>query len=137
LIQTQHEHETQWCAGRRELEMKIEARKVGQKKLDDVLRAVGGQVSETPISPSDGAEELRTFDGKVYRAQCQMVGEMGAKLHRLGIPFFGTRPELIRYDGGVDGAADEDEGGGKGITESELLEMQRRMLGILEDLCAS
>lgn len=37
LIQTQHEHETQWCAGRRELAMKIEARKVGQKKLDDVL----------------------------------------------------------------------------------------------------
>ncbi|KFY54076.1 hypothetical protein V496_07328 [Pseudogymnoascus sp. VKM F-4515 (FW-2607)] len=134
LIQTQHEHETQWCAGRRELAMKIEARKVGQKKLDEVLRAVGGQVTETPTS--DGAEELRAFDGKVYRAQCQMVGEMGGKLHRLGVPFFGTRSELIRYDGGVDGAADEkDEGGG--ITESELLEMQRRMLGILEDLCAT
>lgn len=66
-----------------------------------------------------------------------MVSEMGGKLHRLGIPFFGTRPELIRYDGGVDGAADEDEGQVRGITESELLEMQRRMLGILEDLCAS
>lgn len=85
---------------------------------------------------SDGTEELRAFDGKVYRAQCQMVGEMGGKLQRLGIPFFGTRPELIRYDGGVDGAAD-DEGMGGGITESELLEMQRRMLGILEDLCAT
>ncbi|KFX92980.1 hypothetical protein O988_07066 [Pseudogymnoascus sp. VKM F-3808] len=93
LIQTQHEHETQWCAGRRELAMKIEARKVGQKKLDDVLRAVGGQVTENPTPPSDGAEELRTFDGKVYRAQCQMVVEMGGKLQRLGVPFFGTRPE--------------------------------------------
>ncbi|KFY11268.1 hypothetical protein V492_04548 [Pseudogymnoascus sp. VKM F-4246] len=139
LIQTQHEHETQWCAGRRELEMKIEARKVGQKKLDEVLRAVGGQVSDTPTPTSDGVEELRTFDGKVYRAQCQMVGEMGGKLHRLGVPFFGTQPELIRYDGGVDGAADEkdDKDGGRGITETKLLEMQRRMLGILEDLCAS
>ncbi|ELR03279.1 hypothetical protein VC83_07285 [Pseudogymnoascus destructans] len=125
LIQTQHEHETQWCAGRRELAMKIEARKVGQRKVDEVLRAVGGQVTETRAS--DGAEELRAFDGKVYRAQCQMVGEMGGKLHRLGVPFFGTRPELIRYDGGVGG----------GITESELLGMQRRMLGILEDLCAT
>jgi hypothetical protein len=67
-----------------------------------------------------------------------MVVEMGGKLQRLGVPFFGTRPELIRYDGGVDGAADDRaEGDGKGITESELLEMQRRMLGILEDLCAS
>ncbi|OBT65730.1 hypothetical protein VE03_03322 [Pseudogymnoascus sp. 23342-1-I1] len=134
LIQTQHEHETQWCAGRRELAMKIEARKFGQKKLDEVLRAVGGQVTETPMP--DGVEELRVFDGKVYRAQCQMVGEMGGKLHRLGVPFFGTRPELIRYDGGVDGAVDED-GQGRGITETELLEMQRRMLGILEDLCAT
>lgn len=64
---------------------------------------------------------------------------MGGKLQRLGVPFFGTRPELIRYDGGVDGAADErgDGGEGRGITETELLEMQRRMLGILEDLCAS
>lgn len=91
-------------------------------------------MTETPTS--DGAEELRAFDGKVYRAQCQMVGEMGGKLQRLGVPFFGTRSELIRYDGGVDGAADEKEEGG-GITESELLEMQRRMLGILEDLCAT
>lgn len=135
--------------------MKIEARKVGQKKLDEVLyvlsttciwcrqqlinemsrRAVGGQVTENPTPPSDGAEELRTFDGKVYRAQCQMVVEMGGKLQRLGVPFFGTRPELIRYDGGVDGAADEELGAG--ITETELLEMQRRMLGILEDLCAA
>ncbi|KFY27812.1 hypothetical protein V493_03290 [Pseudogymnoascus sp. VKM F-4281 (FW-2241)] len=137
LIQTQHEHETQWCAGRRELAMKIEARKVGQKKVDEVLRAVGGQVTEAPPT-SDGTEELRAFDGKVYRAQCQMVGEMGGKLQRLGVPFFGTRAELIRYDGGVDGAADEEElGRGGGITETELLGMQRRMLGILEDLCAA
>lgn len=104
-----------------------------EQQLIKTRRAVGGQVTEAPAS--DGAEELRTFDGKVYRAQCQMVGEMGGKLQRLGVPFFGTRPELIRYDGGVDGAADED--GGRGITETELLEMQRRMLGILEDLCAS
>ncbi|KFY84594.1 hypothetical protein V500_09177 [Pseudogymnoascus sp. VKM F-4518 (FW-2643)] len=106
LIQTQHEHETQWCAGRRELAMKIEARKVGQKKLDEVLRAVGGQVTEAPAF--DGAEELRTFDGKVYRAQCQMVGEMGGKLQRLGVPFFGTRSELIRD--GVVGDAEADAG---------------------------
>jgi hypothetical protein len=33
----QREHETQWYAGRQELAMKIEARKVGQKKVDDVL----------------------------------------------------------------------------------------------------
>jgi hypothetical protein len=81
---------------------------------------------------SDGAEELRAFDGKVYRAQCQMVGEMGGKLRGLGVPFFGTRRELIRYED-----ADATKEGEGGITEKGLLEMQRRMLGILEDLCAA
>ena len=37
MIQTQHEHETQWYAGRKALEMKIAARKVGRERVDEVL----------------------------------------------------------------------------------------------------
>jgi hypothetical protein len=37
MIKTQHEHEDQWWAGRQALLQKQEARKEGQKKLDDVL----------------------------------------------------------------------------------------------------
>lgn len=106
-------------------------------------RAVGGHVADNPTThdgAADGADELRAFDGKVYRAQCQMVREMGGKLRGLGVPFFGTRGELIIYensDAAMNAVEEGREGGRKMITEKELLEMQRRMLGILEDLCAS
>ncbi len=66
-----------------------------------------------------------------------MVTEMGNKLRGLGVPFFGTKAELIRYeDASVEGAEKREEGEG-GITEKRLLEMQRKILGILEDLCAT
>jgi hypothetical protein len=87
----------------------------------------------------DLAEELRVFDGKVYRAQTQMVKEMSAKLKGFGVPFFGTRGELVRKKGDVNETG-EDKGDGKGegkkIEEGELVELQRRMIGILEDLCS-
>lgn len=84
-------------------------------------------------------EELRTFDLKVYKAQHQMVKEMSVKLKSLGVPFFGTRTELVKkpckdpaQSGNFDGAGDTK----KVITESELVDLQRKMLNLLEDLCA-
>lgn len=87
----------------------------------------------------DFAEELRVFDGKVYRAQTQMVKEMSAKLKGFGVPFFGTRAELVRKKGDVNETGEDKEdrkGEGKKIDEGELVELQRRMIGILEDLCS-
>lgn len=101
-------------------------------------------MAEKPVE-DDFAEELRVFDGKVYRAQTQMVKEICAKLKGLGVPFFGTRGELVRAKGERDGEGkEEDAGDGKGegrgvvkkIDEEELVELQRRMIGILEDLCS-
>ena len=75
---------------------------------------------------------------KVYRAQTQMVKEMNAKMRSLGVPFFGTKTELVRIAGkdgtggsGVDAPKDEK----RMIDEVELVELQRKMLAILEDLC--
>jgi len=88
-------------------------------------------------SPEELQKELETFDMKVYRAQMQMVKEMSTKLRSLGVPFFGTRVDLVRpvgkeasrTDGGV-GAAE------KGvIDEVDLVKLQKKMLAILEDLC--
>jgi Protein of unknown function (DUF2458) len=98
---------------------------------------VGGGTSNN--SPEELAKELETFDMKVYRAQTQMVKEMNTRLRSLGVPFFGTTTELVRMAGkdglegrGVDGTKD-----GKGmINENELVQLQRRMLVILEDICA-
>lgn len=118
-------------------------------------RAVGGAVSDSPAPLPDMEVELNNFDSKVYRAQHQMVREMSVKLKGLGIPFFGTRNDLVVMNGagptmeeerhgkgkdprltggGYDGAVDADRGK-KRITEKELVELQRRVLGILEDLC--
>lgn len=118
-------------------------------------RAVGGAVSDSPAPLPDMEVELNNFDAKVYRAQHQMVREMSVKLKGLGIPFFGTRNDLVVLNGasptreeerqgkgthprltggGHDGGGNVD-GGKKRITEKELVELQRRMLGILEDLC--
>lgn len=76
---------------------------------------------------------------KVYKAQLLMVKEMTAKLRSLGVPFFGTRSELVRPIGkeatasrGTPDSKDE-----KGtIDEVELVKLQRKMLAILEDLCS-
>lgn len=98
-------------------------------------------MAEKPAAEEDSAEELRVFDAKVYRAQVQMVKEMSAKLKGLGVPFFGTRGEMVRKedvskvsegDGEKKGAGRDD----RRIGEAELVELQRRMIGILEDLCS-
>lgn len=79
---------------------------------------------------------------KVYRAQLQMVKEMSAKLKNLGIPFFGTRTELVRVPAkegklvaakGAVVIGDADDGGK--IEEKDLVALQKKMLAILEDLC--
>lgn len=102
--------------------------------------------------------ELEVFDAKVYRAQHEMVKEMTGKLRALGVPFFGTRSGLVvlRSQPGSRGdSAAEGDGKGKDakdekgeqkkefekardqgrIHEMELVELQRRMLAILQDLC--
>jgi hypothetical protein len=139
MVKAQHEHEEQWSNGRKALLERQAARKEGQKKLDDVLKAVGGSVSTgtSNTSSEELLKELKTFDMKVYRAQMQMVKEMNSRLKSLGVPFFGTKTELVRIAGkekmsGFDRTKDE-----KGvIDEVELVKLQRKMLVILEDLCS-
>lgn len=62
-----------------------------------------------------------------------MIAATERELKGLGVPFFGTRGELIRRDGGLRGgvkATDE----GK-IEEEELQGLRKKMLELLEDLC--
>jgi len=91
----------------------------------------------TNTSPEELEKELGTFDMKVYKAQMQMVKEMSTKLKSLGVPFFGTRVDLVKPVGkelsGTDGSVVPE---GKGmIDEVELVKLQKKMLAILEDLC--
>jgi hypothetical protein len=99
---------------------------------------VGGHASASNTGGAGKeAEELKVFDMKVYRAQMQMVKEMSARLKNLGIPFFGTRTDLVILDSqrksqGEAWAATERAKGR--VDEVELVELQRRVLTILEDL---
>ena len=136
-----------------------------QKKVDDMLKSLGTAPSSTTQSTMPTAEqqaealntELEVYDAKVYRAQHEMVKEMTGKLRTLGVPFFGTRSGLVvlrSSPGSREGSAADGEEGqddkdrktyekrereqtkaqGK-INEMELVELQRKMLGILQDLC--
>ncbi|KAF7894756.1 uncharacterized protein EAF01_010206 [Botrytis porri] len=141
MIKVQHEHEEQWWKSRVALIERQAARKEGQKKLEEVLKAVGGATSSgtSNTSPEELAKELETFDMKVYKAQTQMVREMNGKLRNLGISFFGTKSELVRIPGKNDatnrtGTAST-EGEKSMIDENELVELQKKMLNILEDMC--
>ncbi|CCU81630.1 hypothetical protein BGHDH14_bgh02468 [Blumeria hordei DH14] len=126
-----HEHEEQWWNGRNALIEKLKAREEGQKKLDEVLKAVGGaSISGNVVV--DIARELHTFDLKVYKAQIQMVREMNTKLRGLGVPFFGTKTELVRPASKNSGQPLD---GKEMINEVDLVKLQRRMLEMLEDLC--
>lgn len=82
----------------------------------------------------DIARELETFDMKVYKAQIQMAKEMTTKLRNMGVPFFGTRTELVRPIS--IGEASKEAEGKAVIDEIELVKLQRKMLSILEDLCS-
>lgn len=76
---------------------------------------------------------------KVYKAQLQMAKEFTAKLRSLGVPFFGTKSDLVRISGNETvGTAGNNHQGEKGlIDESELVKLQKKMLAILEDLCSN
>jgi hypothetical protein len=111
--------------------------------LNEFRKLVGGTVSagSSNTSPEEMAKELAGFDMKVYRAQVQMVREMTAKFRNLGIPFFGTKTELVRVKGDSSdkaeaGGSQASKDGNRMIDESELVELQRKMLALLEDLCS-
>lgn len=137
MIKIQHEHEEQWFNGRKVLIEKQMAREEGQKKLDEVLKAVGGAISNAPSNntPEELAKELETFDMKVHKAQMQMVREMSTRLGGFGVPFFGTKGELVRPSRKEAESRSSREESGM-IDELELVKLQRKMLAFLEDLCS-
>ena len=86
--------------------------------------------------------ELANYDAKVYRASAQMADALFAELRGLRIPFFVLKQSLIQ-DSSTSATGDssslksEDrvESGPSKLTKSELVDLQRRMLELLEDLC--
>lgn len=100
-------------------------------------------VSEDDLE-ADLKTQLEVYDAKVYRAQLQMVKEFTLQLRSMGVPFFGTRMEYVvlpdksaegtPVEGGEKKPEEIQKVDGK-VTEKELVELQRKMLELLESLC--
>ncbi|OKO94440.1 hypothetical protein PENSUB_11707 [Penicillium subrubescens] len=126
LIRSQHNHERQWWKGREALLERQQARGDKKKELD----------------ADENAErvELEDYDMKVYKASAQMADALMAELRGMKIPFFVLHKNLIDSDisenvpqnYNMDGAADARP---SRLNNSDLADLQRRMLGLLEDLC--
>lgn len=103
----------------------------------------GAMFSRTDFIQDANAErlELEDYDMKVYKASAQMADALMAELRGMKIPFFVLQKGLIHDSDtsenvsqhyNTDGAADARP---SKLNNSDLADLQRRMLGLLEDLC--
>ncbi|OCK83354.1 hypothetical protein K432DRAFT_184766 [Lepidopterella palustris CBS 459.81] len=140
LMADQESHERAWWRGRQIL-MKEQAAKKGHigNHVPTWSSAAGSNEATSEAVEADEVE-LKEYDKKVYRASREMVNVMSLELKRLGVPFFGMKPELILPSGTEEPAVQQKPSvrpgtaSGPKITEEEMLGLQRRMLGYLEDM---
>ncbi|KOS47490.1 hypothetical protein ACN38_g1471 [Penicillium nordicum] len=142
VIRSQHHHEQQWFQAREALLKQQQGRPEKQRELDAVLRSIGAPVKEEDGSTEkELAAEIATYDAKVYKAAVQMGDAIIAELRGLGIPFFTLRKELVEDNPSSIGSSQprsQTESTGTTslpIAKSELVNLQQRMLELLEDLC--
>lgn len=130
LIKNQHDNERQWWTGREALITKHKDRVQSKKKADDLLRSLGAASSPRPEDQSSTAAEeraeLERYDKKVYTALGQMVAAMDRELTMLRIPFFAIKHHLVQKT---------EESAGV-LSKTDLAELQKKMLQLLEDLFA-
>ncbi|KAJ5186843.1 hypothetical protein N7449_009837 [Penicillium cf. viridicatum] len=142
VIRSQHRHEQQWFQARKALLKQQQGRPEKQRELDAVLRSIGAPVKEEDGSTEkELAAEIATYDAKVHKAAVQMGDAIIAELRGLGIPFFTLRKELVEDNPPkIEGSQPRSQTDSTGTTsspiaKSELVNLQQRMLELLEDLC--
>jgi hypothetical protein len=85
--------------------------------------------------------ELEDYDKKVYKASAQMADALMAELRGMKIPFFMLQKSLTHDSDTAENVFPSDNTDGPGdavpskLNKSDLANLQRRMLGLLEDLC--
>ncbi|KAJ5180474.1 hypothetical protein N7492_003684 [Penicillium capsulatum] len=140
LIRSQHNHERQWWKGREALVQKQQARGEKKKELDAVLSSIGAPVdSKDASSVQEDRAEIQNYDAKVYRASVQMAEALTAELRGLRVPFFVLQRSMIKDSSVAEGISSKSDGThldvGPKLTRLELVDLQRRMLELLQDLC--
>ena len=81
--------------------------------------------------------ELLAFDKKIYAAQEAMEQAMTGELKGLGVPYFGTDQSLVvsdDHDISNEQSPEDHPKWSPLVTETQLLELRRKMVGHLEDL---
>ena len=89
-----------------------------------------------PQTEKDKQAELSAYDVKIYAAQAEMDRAMSFELKALGVPFFGTKQDLIRSETLEDDDAlmAKQPKWSPRITASELVQLKRQMVRYLEDM---
>jgi len=140
MMQDQRSHEMRWYAERQALKQTQANRASSAAKVTFILQSLNQATTVPSAHPqSDEAKEaeLATFDCKVYAAQQSMETAMTAELKSLGVPFFGTDVDLIVAKGQQASDAASSVSRQKWsvpITETELLDLKRKMVAHLEML---
>lgn len=136
----QRKHEQRWYSERQNLKLTQANRATSAARAQSILQGLGGNASQ-PVSEAESnasnEAELAAFDRRIYDAQVQMEATMTMELKGLGVPFFGTESSLVVSDEKGLGSSDLRESQPKWsplVTEKQLIELRRRMVGHLEDL---
>lgn len=139
MMDDQRKHEMQWYKDRLALKQLQASRTKTTSEVQSILSTLGHCSAQKPSKQTEEEKhaELAAFDVKIYHAQVQMEQAMSAELKGLGVPFFGTKQELVLADDHATAGRDPPETKPKWslkVTREDLLELRRRMVRHLEDL---
>jgi len=129
-----------WYAERQALRQGHAERERASAQAQEILQGLRNGDQAGPIPSSGGRDldaELAAFDRKVYAAQATMESSMTSELKTLGVPFFGTEQSAVVQDEearNVENLSAARPKHSPVVTESQLLELRRRIVGHLEDL---
>ena len=140
MIEDQRKHELRWYSERQALKHTQAKRASSAAQAKSILQSLSNistNAANDSDTGNDNEAELADFDRKIYDAQQEMEITMIAGLKGLGVPFFGTDRSLVVADE-PEGSANQALGSrpkwSPSISETQLLELRRRMVQHLEDL---
>lgn len=130
-----------WYTERQNLKQTQANRSQSAAKAQSILKSLNTSFYGAPQGPEqmevNKETELAEFDQKIYSAQKAMETAMTAELKSLGVPFFGTKENLVvpdDYDMSEQQTPEDHPKYSTVITESQLLDLKRKMVKHLEDL---
>ena len=131
LINNQNNQERQWWEERESLVLKHRGRVEKEKQVAAMLQSMGGIAAVSPAAPDSGEEEaeLRRCDLKTHKAMTKLAMDIDRELRSMGVPFYAIKHEMVILEELKDDGVQQ-----RKLGKSELKELQKRMLQLLEEL---